>query len=278
MTDAESSPFHAESSAAGIFAAELKAQRGRLGWTQVQLGQRIGYSGSFISDVERGARWASLDFAQRCDKEMGMPGTLERMHELTRREAYPSWFSPVIPFEAAAVRIHGWALGAVPGLLQTEGYARSVIQARRPEADEAAIERTVAARIERQAIFARENRPLLWFVLHEGPLRHVVGDREIMAGQLDKLIKSASMPGVVLQVLPFTAHDHAGVEGPIVLYESHSGPTVAYTECYGGGRLVEASDEVADLMTVVGMLRAAALPPRDSLAFMKQIRRDLDDR
>jgi Domain of unknown function (DUF5753) len=99
-----------------------------------------------------------------------------------------------------------------------------------------------------------------------------------MAGQLDKLIKSASMPGVVVQVLPFTAHDHAGVEGPIVLYESHSGPTVGYTECYGGGRLVEASDDVADLMTVVGMLRAAALPPRDSLAFMKQIRRDLDDR
>ena len=58
----------------------------------------------------------------------------------------------------------------------------------------------------------------------------------------------------------------------------HSGPTVAYTECYGGGRLVEASEEVADLMTVVGMLRAAALPPRDSLAFMTEIRRDLDDR
>lgn len=278
MTDAESGPADAQASAAGIFAAELKAQRGRLGWTQVQLGERIGYSGSFISDVERGARWASLDFAQRCDKELGLPGTLERMHELTRREAYPSWFSPVIPFEAASVRIHGWALGAVPGLLQTESYARSVIQARRPQSEEDAIERTVAARIERQAILARDNRPLLWYVLHEGLLRHLIGDREIMAGQLDKLIKSATMPGVMLQVLPFTAHDHAGVEGPIVLYESHRGPTVAYTECYGGGRLVEAIDEVADLMTVVGMLRAAALPPRDSLAFMKQIRSDLDDR
>jgi DNA-binding XRE family transcriptional regulator len=60
MTDAEPGPLHAESSAAGIFAAELKAQRGRLGWTQVQLGQRIGYSGSFISDVERGARVSVL--------------------------------------------------------------------------------------------------------------------------------------------------------------------------------------------------------------------------
>ena len=197
MTDAEPGPADAQASAAETFAAELKAQRGRLGWTQVQLGERIGYSGSFISDVERGARWASLDFAQRCDHEMGLPGTLERMHELTRREAYPSWFSPVIPFEATAIRIHGWALGAVPGLLQTEPYARSVIQARRPEAEDAAIERTVAARMERQAILARANRPLLWYVLHEGPLRHVVGDREIMAAQLDKLIKSAAIPGMV---------------------------------------------------------------------------------
>ena len=87
---------------------------------------------------------------------MGLPGTLERMHELTRREAYPSWFSPVIPFEAAAVRIHGWALGAVPGLLQTEPYARSVIQgASGPRLKDAAIERTVAARMERQAILGR---------------------------------------------------------------------------------------------------------------------------
>lgn len=275
MPDAEFSATDAESSATGLFAAELRAQRGRLGWTQVQLGQRIGYSGSFVSDVERGARLASLDFAQRCDREMGLPGTLERLHEITRREAYPSWFYPVIPFEVAASRIHGWELGAVPGLLQTERYARSVIQARRPQADDAAIERTVTARLERQVILSRDNPPLFWCVLHEGLLRHVVGDREIMGEQLDKLVKSASMPGVVLQVLPFTAHDHAGVEGPIVIYESPSTPTVAYTECYGGGRIVEAYDEVADLMTVVGMLRAAALSPRDSVAFMKEIGREL---
>ena len=278
MADAESTAVDAESGATGIFAAELKAQRLRLGWTQVQVGERIGYSGSFVSDVERGARSATLDLARRCDTEMGLPGTLARIHELSRREAYPSWFSPVLPFEAAAVRIHGWALGAVPGLLQTERYARSVIQARSPQAVEATVERMVTARVERQAVLARERPPLLWYVLHEGVLRHVVGDGEIMAEQLDKLIKSAGMPGVVMQVLPFTAHDHAGVEGPIVMYESAGRPAVAYTECYGGGRIVEAGDEVADLMTVVGMLRAAALPPRDSLAFMRQIRRELDDR
>jgi transcriptional regulator with XRE-family HTH domain len=267
----------AESSAADYFAAELKAQRAQQGWTQAETGEKIGYSGSYVSDIERGARLASLEIARACDRVFEMPGTFERWHEVAKRAAYPSFFAPVLRFEQEAARIHGWAVGAVPGLLQTERYARSVIQARQPQASDAAIERTVTARLERQSILARESPPLLWYVLHEGLLRHQIGDQEIMGEQLDKLIKAAGLPGIVLQVLPFTAHDHAGVEGPITIYERPSAPTVGYTECYAGGRIVEDGEEVADLSTVLAMLRAAALSPRDSLALMKQIRRELDD-
>ena len=267
----------AESSAADYFAAELKAQRAQRGWTQTETGEKIGYSGSYVSDIERGARLASLEIARACDRVFEMPGTFERWHEVAKRAAYPSFFAPVLRFEQEAARIHGWELGAVPGLLQTERYARSVIQARQPQASDTAIERTVTARLERQSILARESPPLLWYVLHEGLLRHQVGDREIMGEQLDKLIKAAGLPGIVLQVLPFTAHDHAGVEGPITIYERPSTPTVGYTESYAGGRIVEDGEEVADLSTVLAMLRAAALSPRDSLALMKQIRRELDD-
>ena len=266
----------AEPRAESHFGAELKAHRAQRGWTQVQLGEKIGFSGSFVSDVERNDRAASLDFAQRCDEAFALPGTFERAHEVAKRAAYPAWFYPVIPFEETAERIHEWEIGAVPGLLQTERYARAVIRARRPRDDDATIERTVTARMERQEILARERRPLLWCVLHEGVVRHVVGDQEIMGEQLDKLIKAADAPGIVLQVLPFTANDHAGVEGPIVVYERPSAPAVAYTECHGGGRIIEASEEVGDVMTVVGMLRASALPPRDSAALLRQIRRELE--
>lgn len=267
----------AESSALQSFAAELRAQRKRAGWTQVQLADRIGFSGSFVSDVERCERSPALDFARACDREFGLPGTFERWHELTNREAYPAFFAPVIPFEREAVRIHGWALAAVPGLLQTEDYARAVIRARWPTDGEAAIDRTVTGRMERQEIFTRERPPLLWYVLHESVLRHVIGSREIMAEQLDKLITAARTAGIILQVLPYTAHDHAGVEGPIVIYERSGNPPVAYTECYGGGRIVEAQDEVADLTTVLGMLRAAANPVRESATLMQEIRSELDD-
>jgi transcriptional regulator with XRE-family HTH domain len=266
----------AESSAVDYFAAELKAQRAQRGWTQAETGAKIGYSGSYVSDIERGARLATLEIALACDRVFGTPGTFERWHEVAKRAAYPSFFAPVLSFEQEAVRIHGWSPGAVPGLLQTDRYARSVIQAGRPQADDGTIERTVTARTERQAILSRESPPLLWYILHEAVLRHVIGDQEIMGGQLDKLINMASQPGIVLQVLPFTAHDHAGVEGPITIYERSASPAVGYTECHRGGRIVEDSDEMVDLFTVTGMLRAAALSPRDSLVLMKQIRSELD--
>jgi hypothetical protein len=107
----------------------------------------------------------------------------------------------------------------VPGLLQTEDYARAVISAGRPQDTSAAIDRAVSARLERQAILYREHLPVLWHVLHECVLRHVVGSPAIMRDQLDKLTALAREPGVVIQILPFTASDHPGTDGPILVYD-----------------------------------------------------------
>lgn len=275
-----------ETTSLAAFAAQLRSWRQRIGWTQVQLADQIGYSDSLVSGVETLDKVPSADFAKMCDKvfstpgfdeKTGMPGLFLTLQELISREAYPAWFAPVVEFERDAVRIHCWELGVVPGLLQTEPYARAVISARWPAKDEGSIDRLVTGRIKRQEILSRECPPMLWYVLHEGLLRHVIGSQAIMAEQLDKLIKMAGMSGIVLQVLPYGAHDHAGVEGPIVIYDRRNDPTVGYTECHGGGRIIEAQDEVADLTTVMSMLRAAALPPRESVAAIQQIRRELDD-
>ena len=265
----------AEPSALGIFAAELKAQRTRLGWTQAELGDKMGFSGSFVSDVERSERTPRIDFARACDREMGLPGSLERLHELVQRSAYPSWFSPVIPFEASAVRIHGWELGAVPGLLQTEEYARAQIKSGRPADTGSAIDRLVSARIERQAILTGDSPPMIWYVIDEGALRHVVGSPAVMGAQLDRLIEASDTPGIVIQVLPFRSDNHAGSDGPITVYEFAKEPTVAYTECYSGGRIVEAHAEVGGLMTVLSLIRASALAPRESRELIRQIRSEL---
>jgi len=267
-----------ESSAKKRFGAELRAHRTGRGWTQVELGAKIGYSGSYVSDVERGDKGATGDFAKRCDSEdaFDLPGTFLRLWEDLQRESFPTWFAPVVPIERESVKISGWELGAVPGLLQTEDYARALIRARRPHDDEEGVERTLRGRMERQDILSRPKAPKLWYVLSEGVLRQCIGGAEVMGGQLDKLIKAAETPGWVVQILPFSAQANAGIDGLLYLYERPSVPMVAYCETYGGARLIEDQSEVSDLTTVTGMLRAAALSPWDSVALMRTIRRDLD--
>lgn len=87
---AETGAAGAESTALTVFAAELRAQRQARGWTQVNLGDKIGFSGSFVSDVERCERTPSMDLARACDRQLGLPGSFERLHELIRRDAYPA--------------------------------------------------------------------------------------------------------------------------------------------------------------------------------------------
>lgn len=102
-----------------------------------------------------------------------------------------------------------------------------------------AIDRLVTARIERQAILASDHPLMLWYVIDEGVLHDLIGGPVVMAAQLDRLIEAAGTPGIVIQVLPFTA-DHAGTDGPISVYEFAEAPAVCYTECCSGGRIVEA--------------------------------------
>jgi hypothetical protein len=82
---------------------------------------------------------------------------------------------------------------------------------------------------------------------------------------------------VVIQILPFTASDHPGTDGPILVYDFDGASSVAYTECKGGGRIVESGDEVGDLMMIVNMIRAAALPRRESARLIQMIRSELAD-
>jgi transcriptional regulator with XRE-family HTH domain len=262
--------------ALATYAGELKAWRERMGLTQQAFADKLGYSAALVAAVEQCKRSPTADFAARCDEVTDAPGTFARWQAQVARESYPAFFAPVLAFEHDAVRIHGWEIGAVPGLLQTDDYARALIRASRSQDSDDAVERMVTARVERQAILSRENPPALWYVLDEGILRRVVGSRSVMADQLDKLVTLAGVPGIVVQVLPYAVGDHAGTDGPISVFEFQDAPTVCYTECYGGGRIIEGRDEVAELVTAMSMLRASALSPRETLELMSKMRSEVD--
>jgi transcriptional regulator with XRE-family HTH domain len=259
------------------FAGQLRAWRKKFGWTQIELATKLGYSASLVSGVETMDKPPTSDFAKACDRVFDTPDTFTVVQELVAREAYPAFFAPVVPFEREAVRIHGWELGAIPGLLQTEDYARALIGSGRPGADLIVIDRLVAARLERQGIRGTDHSPMLWYVLDEGTLRHVVGSPPLMGAQLDALIEAAGTPSVVIQVLPFTADNYAGTDGSITVYEFADSPTVCYTECYSGGRVVEVQSEVSEVVTVLNLIRASALSPRESLELIRRIQREIND-
>jgi transcriptional regulator with XRE-family HTH domain len=258
---AEKTMPDAESSALASFAAELRAHRKRLDWTQVVLGDKIGYSGSFVSDVERGARPPALDFAQACDREFDLPGTFERWHDLIRREAYPTWFAPYAEFEATCTRLHNRDTRCFTGLLQTERYARAIISAAHPHWDDARIERDVAMRMDRQAILTSESPVSAWFVIGEAVFHTVFGDREVMRAQIDHVAKLAALPAVTIQVYPFSVPDCPGSDGPVTRFDFEGRPSAGYAEAYEAGRVIESPADLASLEELFDHLRASALRP-----------------
>jgi transcriptional regulator with XRE-family HTH domain len=266
----------ARTTSLAAFASQLRAWRQRMNWTQVETGGKLGYSASLVSGIETMDKAPTADFAARCDEVFNTPGTFATLQDLAAREAYPAFFAPALPFEREAARIHGWRLGAVPGLLQTEDYARALLRSGRPQDGDHEIDRLVAGRMARQEILAGEAAPLLWYVLDESVLRHVVGGPAVMRRQLDRLLDAADTPGILLQVLPFTADNHVGADGPISVYEFGTSPSVCYTKCYGGGRIVEEREEVAKLMTVINLIRASALSARDSRDLIRRARSEVD--
>lgn len=262
-------------SAAKRYSAELKAWRGLLKLTQEQFADRIGHSPALVAAVEQCVRAPTPPFARACDTATGAPGTFQRWQVQVVEESYPAFFAPVVEFEQSATRIHSWVMGSVPGLLQTEDYTRALVRAARPTSSDEEVERMVEARLRRQEVLSGGHPPMLWYVIPEGVLRQMIGGTEVMAEQLDTLLAKAAQPGIVVQVLPFGAPDHAGVEGPVAVYDFDGAPSVGYTECHNGGRIVEAQTEVADLMLVLSMLRAAALPVRESTALIRDVRSEL---
>ena len=257
------------------FAAELRAQRERMGLLQREFAEKAHVSLSSVKQYEAGKKRPDRKFAIWCDGFYGCPGTFERLYDGMTAESYPSWFGPRVLFEDKATRIHEWEMRAIPGLLQTRSYASAVIGACRPYDSQEELERDAAARVERQNILTRDDPPKLWVVLNEGVLRQAVGGARVMREQLDHLLSLADAQGIVLQVLPFAVPDAPGVDGPAAIFEFDDSATVAYLEGWGSGRVLKDAKEVTAIATALSMIRGCALSPIDSVRFMTKIRSEL---
>lgn len=228
--------------------------------TQEQLAAKMYVSKSLVAMVETCQRPPRRDFATAADDALGTEGRFDRMREnLLRGEATPEWFRPWVDFEREATEIIFFQPLLVPGLLQTEGYARALLEGGSP--DQA--ENLLAARMERQQVLDTANVSV---VVDEPVLHRQIGGPEVMHRQLRHLADTSA----VVQVLPSDAETYAHLLGAFTL-ASVDGAKIGYVETPGRGYVVDTAEVVSKIQRRWDIIRGEALPRRQSRELILEV-------
>ncbi|MEU7380918.1 helix-turn-helix transcriptional regulator [Streptomyces sp. NPDC088337] len=209
----------------------------------------------------------------RLAEEANQPGWWQRFHDIL-----PGWFSMYVSLEGAAALIRSYEPHFVPGLLQTEDYARGVLKSGAVgQTSPEDIERHVALRMQRQDLLTRPDAPRFWVVMDETALRRQVGGPEVMRAQIDRLLEAARLPNVTLQVAPFSAGPHAGTYGPFVLFRFAMPelPDMVYSEYLTGAVYLDARQEVASHLEVMDRMAAQAATAHRTKEILRDFRKEL---
>ncbi|MFF3733953.1 helix-turn-helix domain-containing protein [Streptomyces sp. NPDC002476] len=264
-----------EESPGAAFGQRLRMLRDKRGWTQDELGQRMGCSGTHISAVETGRRPPTRQFAAAADRALGTGDRLERQSRSVRQTSLLEGFPEYVTHEMRAAEIRLYEVGVMPGILQTPEYA-SALNTRAVErgaiTPEQGDERNalVAAR---QAVLKRTPPPLVFVVLDESCLRRPVGSPDIMDAQLERLVEFAALPNSVLQVAPFAMGDRRPLSLPLYILTMENRALLSYAESAQRGRLERESPSVVPLLTAYHQLQAEALSQAESVAVINQLRK-----
>ncbi len=255
----------------------IKVLRKNAGLSQAELAEITHCGEDLISAMERGVRTPQPDFLIRADPVLNAGGVLIAAVDDVRealakvRVRHPDWFRSFAGAEAEAVALHYYEVQAVPGLLQTEAYARAVMRHRRPVWDEQTIEKWVADRLARQSVFDKWPPTTISFVLEEAILRRPTGGRSVHREQLRRIMEIASRRTVHLQVMPLSWEEHPSLDGAFTLLTPKGRREVAYTEIYGHPRLITDPEEVRTYTERYGIIRAQALTPQESLELIEKM-------
>jgi transcriptional regulator with XRE-family HTH domain len=259
-----------------LLGSQLRRLREGRGISRDDAGYRIRASGSKISRLELGR----VSFKERDVIDLlemyGVTDAGERdaLISLAREANSPAWwhkYSDVLPdwfqiyvgLEEAAELIRVYEIQFVPGLLQTEDYARAVIELGQPAAPPEEIERRVALRMGRQQLLVRKNAPRLWVMVDEAALRRPIGGRKVMQSQIERLMAIASEPNITLQVMPFRFGGHAAEGGAFTLmrFPEEDLPDVVYIEQLTGALYLDKPDDVEKYSEVIERLGVKGTSP-----------------
>ncbi|WP_149551590.1 helix-turn-helix domain-containing protein [Streptomyces marokkonensis] len=250
---------------------QLKLRREAAGMRAGQFGAAIGYGEDLVYKVEGGKRIPQREYLDRADEVLGAGGLLSAAWEDVKRVRYPRKVRELAKLEAQAAEIGVYESISINGLLQTPEHARALFEAWQPAYSEEDLERVLAARMARQAIFERSPAPALSFVEEEAALRRRVGSTMVCRQQLEHLLEVGRLRNVTLQVMPTSSNAHPGLSGRIEILKFADGTAVGRSDGAFNGRPTSDPKQLRILELRYGTIRAQALPPEESLALIEQV-------
>ncbi|MFR9757793.1 helix-turn-helix domain-containing protein [Streptomyces sp. TR06-5] len=255
------------------FGEVLKAFRKRARLTQEEFAPRVRYSVPTVASVEQGRRFPPADLVRRAEEVLDAFGALEgAARHLSRRPGLARWFLQWARLEAEAVTLCTYECRLVPGLLQTEEYARRLFADRLPPLDDAEIDARLAARTERQRLLRSRPHTAFSFIVEEHVFLRRTGGDAAAAQQLDHILDLAELRNIEVQILPLSRESHAGIDGPLQLLETADTRWFGYCEGQESGQFVSDRKLVSMLQMRYARLRSQALPLEESLSLMRRMR------
>ncbi|MEV5079039.1 helix-turn-helix transcriptional regulator [Streptomyces sp. NPDC056159] len=250
---------------------QLKLRREAKGLRAAEFAEAVGYGEDLVYKVEGGKRIPRQEYLDKADEVLGAGGLITASWEDVKKVRYPKKVRELGKLEASAVEIGVYECNSIHGLLQTPEHARALMEAAQPPCSADDVERMVAARLSRRSVFERVPAPSLHFVMEEAPLRRQVGGTMVWQRQLERLLEVGRLNNVTLQVMPTNTDAHPGVDGKIELLKFPDGTAVGRSDGAFNGRTIADPKQLRILELRYGTIRAQALPPRESLAFIEKL-------
>ncbi|MFB7090821.1 helix-turn-helix domain-containing protein [Streptomyces sp. NPDC056296] len=250
---------------------QLKLRREAVGMRAGEFGTAVGYGEDLVYKIEGGKRIPRPEYLEMADEVLEAGGLLAAMKEDVAKVRYPKKVRDLAQMEAKAVEIGIYVCSSIPGLLQTPEHARALLESWQPAYSPEDLERRVAARMARRAIYDRCPAPALSFVLEEATLRRRVGGTMVRQQQFERALEVGRMNSVTLQVMPMDSGPHPGMSGRIEVLKFEDGTAVGRSDGAFNGRPTHDPRQLRILELRYGTIRAQALPPEESLAFIEQL-------
>ncbi|MER0445846.1 helix-turn-helix transcriptional regulator [Streptomyces sp. Edi4] len=258
------------------YGEELKARREAAGLTQEELSRLVMMSRTHIAHIEAGRRRPDIEDARRLDVVLKTDGFFERFLPTLDGRQVAEHFEEALEFEGQATVIREYAPKLVPGILQTESYAREVLSSGHPPKSNTERDRLLVTRLERARILETFDVPVVWTLLDEAVLRRPIGGPSVMCEQLRHILTLGEYRRIRVHVLPFAVGAHAILEGFVSLMWFTDLPPIAYVEGLKTGRVWELPSVVRQCQEVYDHALGDALSHRKSLALIRSVAEDYE--